>query len=150
MSERRLSDRSLAGSKGEIIVMRSSRISEVNLGSLGEISSAQVLNSSSVPSMINLYRLQLESDRHLRSEGKIVRLDESRVRPTIFVWSFRSRLHERCAYWIFRAITLFASTVPLYVETPKLWKEYPELVSMLTDPPQLVGKRVRFIVVVKD
>jgi len=31
-----------------------------------------------------------------------------------------------------------------------LRKEYPELASMLADPPQLVGKRVRFIAVVKD
>ena len=31
-----------------------------------------------------------------------------------------------------------------------LRKEYPELASMLTDPPHLVGKRVRFIAVVKD
>ncbi|KAF9642937.1 hypothetical protein BDM02DRAFT_1798284 [Thelephora ganbajun] len=31
-----------------------------------------------------------------------------------------------------------------------LRKEYPELSSMLADPPQLIGKRVRFLVVVKD
>jgi len=31
-----------------------------------------------------------------------------------------------------------------------LRKEYPELASMLADPPPLVGKRVRFLAVVKD
>jgi hypothetical protein len=31
-----------------------------------------------------------------------------------------------------------------------LRKEYPELASMLADPPDLIGKRARFFVVVKD
>lgn len=31
-----------------------------------------------------------------------------------------------------------------------LRKEYPELASMLADPPQLLGKRVRFIAIVNN